>query len=538
MNFLLVIPGYGGKEWKQKSDYINSSINKLKTTAPENSKFTIKIFNYDSSPNNFNFGEFEEKKEPGILGEFIYKYIKPDLVKKFDYVILMLDDIILQDNFNLTKALHILKSNNLDLISPSLTTDSIHSHIETLIDSDYKNNKNKIGRVCNFIEFFLYIIPSTSYEKYYSLFNQNTKWMWGMDFCMDNLLKMCILDNMNMKHCLSSHNSIQMHQIKMNELRDILNKYNHILGKDGRKKYKIYYHIFDKYKILFYGDKGWIGGLFIKYLKQFPCFEIICGKERIENKDNLLNEIQNINPDTIISFTGRTNGYNKNGEKINNIDYLELPGKLYENMRDNFIGPINLAQICSVLNIQHIYLGTGCIFTYTNEKKIFTENDKPNFFGSSYSIMKGYTDQEIKNYSNTLNLRIRMPISYESNERNFIDKIVNYKNICSISNSMTVLEDMFPIIKTMIINRITGTYNLTNPGTIEHNEILEMYKKYINPEHTWNNITYNEQMNFLKSERSNNELDCSKLINFCQKYDLELKNIKDSVQKLFETVSK
>jgi len=284
---------------------------------------------------------------------------------------------------------------------------------------------------------------------------------------------------------------------------------------------------------LFYGDKGWIGGLFVKYLKQFSCFDVISGKERLEDKIKLINEIEYVKPHTVISFTGRTNGYNNNGEKINNIDYLELPGKLYENMRDNFIGPINLAQICSVLNIQHIYLGTGCIYTYTNEKKIFNDDDKPNFFGSSYSIMKGYTDQEIRNYRNTLNLRIRMPISYESNERNFIDKIVNYKNICSIQNSMTVLDDMFPIIKTMILKNIVGSYNLTNPGTIEHNEILEMYKKYINPEHTWNNISYDEQMKILKSERSNNELDCTKLIQFCKNNNLKLKNIKESVNDLF-----
>ena len=87
MNFLLVIPGYGGKEWDKKSEYITQSINKIKQTAPKNSNFIIKIFNYDSSPNNFNFGEFEEIIKPGILGEFIYNYVKPSLVENYDYII-------------------------------------------------------------------------------------------------------------------------------------------------------------------------------------------------------------------------------------------------------------------------------------------------------------------------------------------------------------------------------------------------------------------------------------------------------------------
>jgi 3,5-epimerase/4-reductase len=533
MNFLLIIPGYGGKEWEIKSNCINQSINKIKNTCPENSNFTIKIFNYDSSPNNFNFGKFEEIIKPGILGEFIYNYIEPSLVENYDYIILMLDDIILQDNFNLKDALDILNLYNLDLISPSLTLDSIHTHKESLVDLNNISN-NKIGRICNFVEFFFYIIPSKSYNKYFSLFNKDTKWMWGIDYCMDNLMKMCILDNMNMKHCLSSYNSIDAKIIRNNEIMFLLERVPNIVDIMQKKKIYIIYRTISKYhKILFYGSRGWIGGLFIKYLQNNLFFEVIIGNERLENNEKILEEIIKYNPDTIISFTGRTNGYD-NGHKINNIDYLELPGKLYENMNDNYIGPINLALICLGMNIHHIYLGTGCIYTYTNDKQIFGDDDEPNFLGSSYYIMKGFTDKEIRKYKNTLNLRIRMPISYESNDKNFIDKIINYENIYSIQNSMTILEDIFPILKTMIINKTTGSYNLTNPGTIEHNEILEMYKKYINQNHTWKNITYEEQMTIFKSEYPNNKLDTSKLLNFCKEHNLYIKPIKESIEDIIK----
>ena len=45
----------------------------------------------------------------------------------------------------------------------------------------------------------------------------------------------------------------------------------------------------------------------------------------------------------------------------------------------------------------------------------------PNFFGSSYSVVKGFTDRLMKLYDeNVLNLRIRMPITGEQNSRNFI----------------------------------------------------------------------------------------------------------------------
>ena len=113
--------------------------------------------------------------------------------------------------------------------------------------------------------------------------------------------------------------------------------------------------------------------------------------------------------------------------------------------------------------------------------------------------------------SNVLNLRIRMPINSEKKSRNFIYKITHYEKICSIPNSMTVLPDFFPIILDLILNKTTGTLNLTNPGLISHNEILEMYKEIVNPEFTWKNFSIEEQNEILDSKRSNNYLDTSKL---------------------------
>jgi hypothetical protein len=46
---------------------------------------------------------------------------------------------------------------------------------------------------------------------------------------------------------------------------------------------------------------------------------------------------------------------------------------------------------------------------------------------------------------------------------------------------------------------------------VSHNEIMEMYKEYIDPELTWVNFSLEEQAKVIVAARSNNELDASKL---------------------------
>ena len=111
-------------------------------------------------------------------------------------------------------------------------------------------------------------------------------------------------------------------------------------------------------------------------------------------------------------------------------------------------------------NIELVIDSKKSIFTYIkNQEDIgFTEESIPNFTGSGYSTVKGYTDQVLRNFKNTLQLRIRMPISHLVSGRNLIDKLAAYKNICSIPNSMTVLDDMWSIIDKMIEGRIRKYY--------------------------------------------------------------------------------
>lgn len=119
-----------------------------------------------------------------------------------------------------------------------------------------------------------------------------------------------------------------------------------------------------------------------------------------------------------------------------------------------------------------------------------------------------------------------MPIVASECPRNFITKIVNYSKVCSVPNSMSVLDELLPIVLKMLKSRLVGTINLTNPGVISHNEILEMYQKHVDPQFTWNNFSVEEQRKILACDRSNNYLDTTALETFAP----EVRCIKDAIE--------
>ena len=53
--------------------------------------------------------------------------------------------------------------------------------------------------------------------------------------------------------------------------------------------------------------------------------------------------------------------------------------------------------------------------------------------------------------------------------------------------------------------------NYTNPGAISHNEIMELYKSYVDPTLTWKNFTVEEQAKVIVAPRSNNLMDTARI---------------------------
>ena len=114
-----------------------------------------------------------------------------------------------------------------------------------------------------------------------------------------------------------------------------------------------------------------------------------------------------------------------------------------------------------------------------------------------------------------------MPISDDLHPRSFVTKITKYDRVVNIPNSNSILHDLLPLAVAMAEHRETGVYNFTNPGAIGHNEVLSLYKQIVDPQFEWSNFTLEEQAEVIKAERSNCELDATKLMQVVEKYQCE-----------------
>lgn len=280
--------------------------------------------------------------------------------------------------------------------------------------------------------------------------------------------------------------------------------------------------------LVFGGKTGWIGKQIVSILEK-QNHTVFSAESRLENREQIIQEIDQLRPDRIINAAGVT------GQP--NVDWCE--GNQQETIRANIIGALNLFDIAYLKQIHVTNLGTGCIYEYDSSHPMgsgigFTELEKPNFTGSFYSKSKSMLDALLLSYPNVLNLRLRMPISSDLHPRSFISKITKYQKVINIPNSMTVLDDLLPIAVEMSLRKKTGNYNFTNPGTISHNEILALYKQYIDPNFTWTNFTIEEQNQILKAPRSNNELNVDKLKNEFP----DLPSIQESIHHVFAKMQK
>jgi hypothetical protein len=279
--------------------------------------------------------------------------------------------------------------------------------------------------------------------------------------------------------------------------------------------------------VLVFGAGGWIGGL-LREPVESRGLEYRAASCRADCAAAVRAELRAARPRLVFACVGRTHGPGHNS-----VDYLEQPGKLPENLRDNLVAPLVLAHECQRAGVPFACLATGCIFE-GGAHEAFAEDAAPNFHGSAYSCVQAAKDQLLAALfaDSALWFRIRMPITHDLHPRSFLTKITRYERVCSAPNSMSVLDGaagLLHLFVAMALAGYRGAYNGCNPGVLSHNEVLALYRDVVDPAFTWQNFSAQEQAQVLAAGRSNNRLCALRLQQAAAELGLPLPSLREAL---------
>lgn len=221
-----------------------------------------------------------------------------------------------------------------------------------------------------------------------------------------------------------------------------------------------------KRKILIFG-KGFIGQRLSNSIDSYISERLIRSFRDIEE------QVAKYSPKIIINCIGHT------GKR--NIDECELAKD--ESLVSNTFVPLIMAEVALRHKIKFIHISSGCIYHYDYAKgKPIKEERTPDFFDLYYSRTKIYAERALEVLSRrygVLILRPRIPLDDRPHPRNILTKLINYKKVIDLANSVTYIPDFILALKYLIKKEAQGIYNVVSRGALRYPELLDIYKKYV-----------------------------------------------------------
>lgn len=244
-------------------------------------------------------------------------------------------------------------------------------------------------------------------------------------------------------------------------------------------------------KILVFGN-GWLGNRFASHFNA-PLPSVDIGS--IGAVQEALSEH---NPDVVINAAGKVGRPN--------IDWCESHKE--EVIYSNIAGPAVLAKACNKLQVKLVHLSSGCLWDQRLGATEETVPEPPSF----YSYSKAAADDILMRLDvQPLILRLRMPLCDERNSRNLITKVAGYKKIIDLPNSMTHVDDLIITTQSLLEKEASGIFNVVNPGVTSLPQIMDLYKEYVDPGHSYSTISKQELLKITAAGRSDCTLDTNKL---------------------------
>ena len=173
-----------------------------------------------------------------------------------------------------------------------------------------------------------------------------------------------------------------------------------------------------------------------------------------------------------------------------NVDWCETHQP--ETYRANVAGALSLAEACAEADIYLLHMGSGCIFYGDSPTPGGWREDDFANPSSFYSRTKYAADLILSRLPNVAIARLRMPIDNAPDARNLITKLVGYREIVDVENSVTVVDDLIDVTRQLVEKRSTGVFHVVNPGSMRHRDLLKLYQEVVDPSHTYHLISAEE----------------------------------------------
>jgi 3,5-epimerase/4-reductase len=222
---------------------------------------------------------------------------------------------------------------------------------------------------------------------------------------------------------------------------------------------------------------------------------LICGKGFIG--DRLAGALKGeVNGEMILSFADADRIVEAARPKIvinaigytgsRNVDDCELDKE--STLTANVFVPIWLAEACLRRGVKFVHISSGCIYQYDYKKNNpVAEDQAPDFFDLFYSRTKIYAERALEplcRQRNILIVRIRIPLDDRPHPKNVLDKLLRYRKVIDVPNSVTYIPDFVKAVKHLIKKDCRGIYNVVNKGAMRYPEFLDVYRRY-RPEFTY-----------------------------------------------------
>ncbi len=229
--------------------------------------------------------------------------------------------------------------------------------------------------------------------------------------------------------------------------------------------------------IVLLGGNGFVGSAIHRCLQRqgIPVDVISRSQLDYSRVESLTGYLKERRPEFLINAAGYTGRPN--------VDACELHKT--ECLHGNAVLPGVVRQACEEAKIPWGHISSGCIYTgVRSDGAGFTEEDKPNFSFrqnncSFYSGCKALGEEVLQGASQCFIWRLRIPFNNEDSARNYISKMMRYECLLNATNSLSELDEFSAACVSCWTQRVPfGIYNLTNPGSVNTQQVVELIRKH------------------------------------------------------------